>query len=80
MKKILLLALVLILPVIMLSGCNQKVFDFDLTFKKALVYENGVWNEYEVSKWNDYENDMICIWTTDGKMIYTSGNNIVLYG
>lgn len=81
-KKIFSLILVLMLPLLCLTGCsyNQSIFDLDYGFQKALVYEKGEWKEYAVSKWDDYENDMICIWTADGQVIYTSSNNIILYG
>lgn len=80
MKK-LLLSLVL-LGTIGISGCacNQAIFDTNYKFETALVYENGEWVEYEIEKWLDYENDTICIWTKEGKMIYTSFNNVIMYG
>ena len=72
----------IIISTFLFTGCsyNQSVFDIDYGFDRALVYENGEWNEYKVSKWDDYENDMLCIWTIDGQVIYTSSNNIILYG
>lgn len=81
-KKVLILIFVLVLCVACFTGCgcNQKVFDFDYKYTKALVCEAGSWNEYSIEKWSDYDNDMICIWTTDSKMIYTSSVNVVLYG
>lgn len=74
--------IILVIGGMFLTGCsyNQSIVDLDYGFEKALVYENGVWKEYQVSKWDDYENDMICIWTADGQTIYTSSNNIILYG
>ena len=81
-KKLVILLFALIMPTMILSGCkcNQACMDTNLYFEKALVYENGVWNEYKITRWDDYSNDMLCIWTTDGQMIYSSANNIILYG
>ena len=72
----------IIISAFLFTGCsfNQSLMDFDYGFDRALVYEDGEWNEYKVEKWDDYENDMLCIWTTDGQIIYTSSNNIILYG
>lgn len=77
--KIFVMIFCLVMPVFLLAGCNKAVFDTDYNFSRALVYEKGEWKEYKISKWDDYENDMICIWTSDGQMIYTSSNNIILY-
>ena len=56
------------------------MWDTSYRFDKALVYEKCEWTEYVVTKWADYDNDMVCIWTSDGQMIYSSSNNIILYG
>lgn len=56
----------------------MNFFDLDYEFNKAIVYENGEYKEYSVEKWKDYDGDMVCIWTKDGKIIYTSSKNIVL--
>lgn len=76
------LLLIVAISMFVFSGCsyNQSVMDYDYGFETALVYEKGEWVEYQVKKWDDYENDMICIWTADGKVIYSSSNNIILYG
>lgn len=74
--------IILVMGAMFFTGCsyNQSIVDLDYGFETALVYEKGEWVEYKVKKWDDYENDMICIWTTDGQTIYTSSNNIILYG
>ncbi len=87
-RKIILTVFLTILPIVMLitilifSGCsyNKSILDLDYGFSYAKVCEDGEWNTYEIKKWDDYENDMICIWTKDGKIIYTSSVNIILYG
>ena len=81
MKKAIIVCMLAIFTVISVAGCacNKAVIDLNYKFDYARVYENGEWNVYEITKWNDYENDAICIWTKDGKMIYSSLNNIILY-
>ena len=81
-KKITIMLLALIMPILTLTGCscNRSMWDTSYRFDKALVYEKGEWTEYVVTKWADYDNDMVCIWTSDGQMIYSSSNNIILYG
>lgn len=79
MKKIM-LVLSLMFGVV-LTGCsNQAIFDTSYQFDYAYVNEKGTWVKYEIEKWDDYENDAICIWTKDGKVIYTNMNNVVMYG
>ena len=64
-----------------ITGCgNQSIFDTSYEFDYALVNEKGTWVRYEISKWDDYENDAICIWTEDGKVIYTNMTNVVMFG
>ena len=71
--------IILIMGVMFFTGCsyNQSIMDMDYGFETALVLEKGEWVEYQVKKWDDYENDMVCIWTKDGKVIYSSSNNII---
>jgi hypothetical protein len=80
--KVLAISMCLIFGLTLVTGCetNQSLFDTNYKFDYALVNEKGTWVKYEVKKWDDYENDAICIWTKDGKVIYTSMNNVVLYG
>lgn len=80
--KLLAISMCLIFGLTLTTGCktNQSIFDTSYKFDYALVNEKGTWVKYEVKKWDDYENDAICIWTKDGKVIYTSMNNVVLYG
>lgn len=81
-KKLILMMAMFIMSMTIFTGCscNMKVFDTNYKYNKALVYEGGVWNEYVVDSWSDYGDGTITIWTTDGKMIYTSSVNVVMYG
>ena len=78
MKKILLILNLLFIIILTGCSCNKEIFDTNYRFDYALVYENGQWVKYEINKWDDYDNDIICIWTKDGKMIYSSSVNIIL--
>ena len=83
MKKIIILVIFALSTVILSScafSCNRSILDLNYRFKKAKVYEDGIWNTYQIKKWDDYENDLICIWTIDGQIIYTNSVNIILYG
>lgn len=47
MKKILLL----IVPLLLLTGCNKQVFDFKYTFDKTYCNYNGNEFELKIDKW-----------------------------
>ena len=50
MKKI----LISLLSVLLLTGCNYQVIDYNLKFKKVHLYESNCC--YEITSWRDYEN------------------------
>lgn len=72
MKKIL-----LIIPVLLLTGCNQQVFDFNKTFDKAYCNYNGDKFELKIDKWNDYDGEQIQI-ISNGKTYLISANQCYL--
>ena len=56
MKKILTAALLLMLTVVILSGCNKQIFDTTYSFDKAIIsLPNGEVVEGKVDSWIDYE-------------------------
>lgn len=73
MKKILLL----ILPVLLITGCNRQVFDFKYTYNKAYCNYNGDKFELNIDKWNDYDGEQIQI-KSNGKTYLISANNCYL--
>lgn len=81
MKKIiaLLLALVVILSVALLAGCNKQMVDLTYSYERAvLVLPNGEVIEGKVSSWTDFEDgDQIQV-RIDGKTYLVHSSNIVL--
>lgn len=73
MKKILLL----ILPVLLITGCNRQVFDFKYTYNKAYCNYNGDKFELNIDKWSDYDGEQIQI-MSNGKTYLISANNCYL--
>lgn len=73
MKKILLL----IVPVLLITGCNRQVFDFKYTYNKAYCNYNGDKFELNIDKWNDYDGEQIQI-QSNGKTYLISANNCYL--
>lgn len=73
MKKILLL----ILPVLLITGCNRQVFDFKYTYNKAYCNYNGDKFELNIEKWSDYDGEQIQI-MSNGKTYLISANNCYL--
>lgn len=75
-------AIVLIVVSVFFAGCscNEKIFDFNYKYTHCLVKEGDEWGEYVVKSWKDYDDGTITIWTSDGQMIFTHTNNVVMYG
>ena len=57
-------------------GGNRQIIDTNYKYNSAIIKDIG---EVNVSKWNDYEDGMIQIITTDNRVYYTHGSNIILF-
>lgn len=74
LKKIILL----IVPLLLLTGCNKQVFDFKYTFDKAYCNYNGNEFELKIDKWQDYyDGEQIQIQSNE-KVYLVSTNNCYL--
>ena len=81
MKKIiaLLLAVIVLLSVCLLAGCNKQLVDLTYSYEYAIIgLPNGQVVEGKVSSWTDYEDgDQLQI-RIDGKTYLVHSSNIVL--
>jgi len=81
MKKLLaiLLALVIILSVMVLTGCNKQMVDLTYSYEYAIIgLPNGEVVEGRVSSWTDFEDgDQIQV-KIDGKTYLVHSSNVVL--
>ena len=81
MKKIIacLLAIILILSVALLSGCNKQMVDLTYSYEYAIIgLPNGETVEGRVSSWTDYEDGDQLQVKIDGKTYLVHSSNIVL--
>ena len=81
MKKIiaLLLAVIVLLSVCLLTGCNKQLVDLTYSYEYAIIgLPNGQVVEGKVSSWTDYEDgDQLQI-RIDGKTYLVHSSNVVL--
>ena len=79
MKKIICVALVAIMLMVALCGCNMQLIDMTYNFNRAIVsLPNGDVIEGEVTSWTDFEDgDQIQV-RIDGKTYLVHSSNIVL--
>ena len=81
MKKIiaLLLAVIALLSVCLLAGCNKQLVDLTYSYEYAIIgLPNGQVVEGKVSSWTDYEDgDQLQI-HIDGKTYLVHSSNVVL--
>lgn len=81
MKKIIacLLAIILILSVALLSGCNKQMVDLTYSYEYAIIgLPNGETVEGRVSSWTDYEDGDQLQVKIDGKTYLVHSSNVVL--
>jgi len=81
MKKLiaLLLAIIAVLSVLVLSGCNKQMVDLTYSYKYAIIgLPNGETVEGKVSSWTDYEDGDQLQVKIDGKTYLVHSSNVVL--
>lgn len=81
MKKIiaLLLAVILVMGIALLAGCNKQMVDLTYSYEYAIIgLPNGETVEGKVSSWTDFEDgDQIQV-KIDGKTYLVHSSNVVL--
>ena len=70
MKKL----IILIIPILLLCGCNKDIFDFNYNIDRAICNYNGNKFELKVDEWTDYEGEQIQV-KSKGKIYLLSANN-----
>ena len=80
MKKIVILAALLVLVLISCTGCyNKQLFDVTYHYDRAIVYlPNGEIVEGRVSNWTDFDDGDSIQVKIDGKMYLTHISNVCL--
>lgn len=80
MKKIVILAALLVLILISCTGCyNKQLFDTTYHYDRAIVYlPNGEIVEGRVSSWIDFDDGDSIQVKIDGKMYLTHISNVCL--
>jgi hypothetical protein len=81
MKKViaLLLAVIAVLTVLVLSGCNKQMLDLTYSYEYAIIaLPNGEVVEGKVSSWTDYEDGDQLQVKIDGKTYLVHSSNVVL--
>lgn len=73
------LALVLVVGLVLLAGCNKQMVDLTYSYNRAILsLPNGEIVEGKVSSWTDFEDgDQIQV-KIDGKTYLVHSSNIVL--
>lgn len=73
MKKIILL----IISILLLTGCNKQVIDLKYSYDKVVCNYNGDRFELKIDKWKDYDGEQIQVKSND-KTYLLSANNCYL--
>ena len=78
MKKKLLVAGMVVMMGIGLTGCNKQIIDTTWSYERAILsLPNGEVVEGKISSWKDYEGDQIQV-KINGKQYLVHSSNIVL--
>ena len=82
MKKVialLLLAVIAVLSVLLLTGCNKQMLDLTYSYEYAIIgLPNGEVVEGKVTSWTDYEDGDQLQVKIDGKTYLVHSSNVVL--
>lgn len=64
--------------ILLLSGCNKQIIDFDYSYNKAICNVGNEVKEIKIDKWTDYEGEQLQIKGTDGNTYLVSSVNCTL--
>ena len=81
MKKLiaLLITIIVVLSVLVLSGCNKQMVDLTYSYEYAIIgLPNGETVEGKVSSWTDYEDGDQLQVKIEGKTYLVHSSNVVL--
>ena len=79
MKKIIALVTILIFMLVLMSGCNKQMVDFNYKFDKAYIsLPNGQCIEGKIDSWTDFEDGDQIQLKIDGKTYLTHISNVVM--
>ena len=78
-KLFVLLAVIVVLTAIVLSGCNRQIFDTTYKFNRAVIsLPNGQTIEGPVNSWTDFKDGDQLQVKIDGVTYLTHASNVVL--
>lgn len=69
---------IIAIVVLLLSGCNKQIIDFDYSYDKAICNIGNEVKEIEIDKWKDYDGEQLQIKTKDGNTYLVSSFNCTL--
>lgn len=73
-----LIATIIMLLILCLTGCNKQIIDLDYNYNKAICNIGGEVKEIEIKKWKDYDGEQIQIKDKKGNTYLVSMNNCTL--
>ena len=76
--KTMIIAILIMIILVMTTGCNYRVIDLDYTYDKAICKIGNEVKEIEIKKWTDYDGEQLQIKSKDGKTYLVSSFNCTL--
>ena len=74
MKK----TVLLVIGLLLITGCNKQIMDFDYTYDKVVCNYDGDKFELKIDKWTDYEDGEQIQVKSNGKTYLLSTNKCYL--
>lgn len=76
--KTMIIAILIMIILVMTTGCNKQVLDLDYNYDKAICKIGNELKEIEIKKWIDYDGEQLQIKSKDGKTYLVSSFNCTL--